>query len=138
MEATELMVKDWVLHEGEPYQIRRLGIHGVDRDGEDYPAVCIGKPKCIGLIVERNEIEPIPLTTEILEKNGLEKDNHGRLSGEYFDEDIHQDLEITVDSKTGEVWWSYNWDEYYIIRLRYVHELQHALRLCGIEKEIIL
>ena len=83
-------------------------------------------------------IEPIPLTPEILEKNGLEKDNHGRLFGEYFDEDINRDLEITVDSKTGEVWWSYNWDEYWIIRLRYVHQLQHALRLCGIEKEIIL
>lgn len=71
-------------------------------------------------------------------KNRLEKDNHGQLYGEYFDEDINQDLEITVDNKTGEVWWSYNWDEYRIIRLRYVHQLQHALRLCGIEKEIVL
>lgn len=87
---------------------------------------------------EYNEIEPIPLTQEILEKNGLEKDNHGRLYGEYFDEDINRDLEITVDNKTGEVWWSYNWDEYWIIRLRYVHQLQHVLRLCGIEKEIVL
>jgi hypothetical protein len=87
---------------------------------------------------EYNEIEPIPLTPEILEKNGLEKDNHGRLYGEYFDEDINRDLEITVDSKTGEVWWSYNWDEYWIIRLKYVHQLQHALRLCGIDKTIEL
>lgn len=83
-------------------------------------------------------IRPIPLTVEILEKNGLEKDNHGRLYGEYFDEDVNNDLEISVDDKTGEIWWSYNWAEYYIIRLRYVHELQHALRLCGIEKEIVL
>ena len=83
-------------------------------------------------------IQPIPLTIEILEKNGLEKDNHGRLYGEYFDEDVNNDLEISVDDKTGEIWWSYNWDEYWIIRLRYVHELQNALRLCGIEKEIVL
>ena len=83
-------------------------------------------------------IRPIPLSVEILEKNGLEKDNHGRLYGEYFDEDVNNDLEISVDDKTGEIWWSYNWDEYWIIRLRYVHELQNALRLCGIEKEIVL
>lgn len=83
-------------------------------------------------------LSPIPLTVEILEKNGLCEDNHGRLNGEYFDEDENRDLEITVDDKTGEIWWSYNWDEYRIIRLRYVHELQHALRLCGITREIIL
>jgi hypothetical protein len=80
----------------------------------------------------------VELVPRILEKNGLEKDNHGRLYGEYFDEDINRDLEITVDSKTGEVWWSYNWDEYWIIRLKYVHQLQHALRLCGIDKTIEL
>ena len=83
-------------------------------------------------------IRPIPLSAEILEKNGLEKDNHDRLYGEYFDEDENRELEITVDDKTGEIWWSYNWDEYRIIRLRYVHELQNALKLCGIEKEIVL
>lgn len=83
-------------------------------------------------------LSPIPLTVEILEKNGLCEDNHGRLNGEYFDEDENRDLEITVDDKTGEIWWSYNWDEYRIIRLRYVHELQHALRLCKIPKKIIL
>ena len=70
MTQEELMIGDWVLHDGEPYQIRQLGIYGVDRDGEDYPAVCVGKPKGIGLIIERNEIAPISLTPEILEKNG--------------------------------------------------------------------
>ena len=48
----------------------------MDRDGEDYPAVCVGKPKGIGLIIERNEIDPIPLTDEILVKNGFRKQNN--------------------------------------------------------------
>ena len=76
MKATELMIEDWVLYDGEPYQIRQLGIYEVNRDGEDYPAVCVGKPKGIGLIIERNEIEPIPLTPEILEKNGFVKQDY--------------------------------------------------------------
>ena len=73
MKTNELMIGDWVLHEGEPYQIRQLGIYGENRDGEDYPAVCIGIPNGIGLIVDRNKIESITLTAEILEKNGFVK-----------------------------------------------------------------
>lgn len=141
MKATELMIRDWFLHEGEPYQIRQLGIYGVDRDGKDYPAVCVGKPKGIGLIVERNEIEPIPLTPEILEKNGWVYNNEDEkffpqtwvggglmlqgagdcgyrivVASDYDDEDTNDTSVI----------------------LLYVHELQHALRLCRIEKEIVL
>ena len=124
MKAEELMIGDYLMHDGSPYRV--IQVDGIVRDG---------------WMIENGEEdcgEPIPLTPEILEKNGLEKDNHGRIYGEYFDEDSNRDLEITVDDKTGEVWWSYNWNEYYIIRLRYVHQLQHALRLCGIEKEIEL
>ena len=141
MRATELMINDWVIHCREAYQIRQLGIYGENRDGEDYPAVCIGKPEGVGLIVERNEIEPIPLTSEILEKNGWflndedEKffpqtwvggglmlqgaDDSGYcivVTSDYDDEDTNRTPFI----------------------LLYVHELQHALRLRRIEKEIIL
>ena len=141
MEAKDLMIGDWVLHDGEPYQIRQLGIYGVDRDGEDYPAICVGKPKGIGLIVERNEIEPIPLTPEILEKNGWVYNDEDKkffsqtwvggglmlqgaddcgycivVASDYDDEDTNRTPFI----------------------LLYVHELQHALRLRRIDKEITL
>lgn len=137
MKPEELMIKDWVLHDREPYQIRQLGIYGVNRDGEDYPAVCVGKPKGIGLIIERNEIEPIPLTPEILEKNGFIGDKNVCKT------------KVRDDSK-DELWQcEYAW---YLKNLRiknrtngsvarlynimFVHELQHAMRLCGINKEI--
>lgn len=123
------MIGDWVLYEGEPYQIRRLGIYGVDRDGEDYPAVCVGKPTGIGLIVERNEIEPIPLTTEILEKNGFS--NKGTLW--YLEED---NFELEHNNNDSFIW--IVGDVYIVALIKYVHQLQHALRLCGIEKEIEL
>ena len=123
MKANELMIGDFVL------------------DGNDYAQVT--SITCDGNIeTTYNEhsnielIEPIPLTQEILEKNGIKKDMHGRMVGEYFNEDAEGYLEISVNSK--EIWWTINYDEYNIIQFKYVHELQHALRLCRIEKEIIL
>lgn len=63
-----------------------------------------------------NEIEPIPLTSEILEKNGFS------ING----------LDIALfDRKGGD-------DFVAASNLQYVHELQHALKFCGIDKEIVL
>lgn len=130
MIATELMIGDYITVTPSGMLIQVAAVHKRK----------VAYHTCTSRLswVREGLLRPIPLTPEILEKNGLEKDNHGRLNGEYFDEDVNQDLEITVDSETGEVWWSYNWDEYYIIRLRYVHQLQHALRLCEIKKEIVI
>ena len=127
------MIGDWVWYNNQPYQIRQLGIYGVDRDGEDYPAVCIGKPNGVGLIVGRNEVEPIPLTTEILEKNGFkEYDGLYRL-------DITEGTFVNVDFKSKEPFVSIHNTCYRATPIcRYLHQLQHALRLCGIEKEIVL
>lgn len=76
-----------------------------------------------------DEIKPIPLTPEILVKNGF-------TNGEFYAESHIEDWQIMSDcsnlaarSKRG---WSID------IPCRYVHELQHTLRLCGIEKEIVL
>lgn len=125
MTVEELTVGDWVYDGNSIAQVTGITCDGIVETTHNQSS-------------NIEVIRPIPLIVEILEKNGLEKDIHGRLYGEYFDEDVNRDLEITVDHKTGEIWWSYNWDEYRIIRLRYVHELQHALRLCGIAKNIVL
>lgn len=133
------MICDWVLYEGEPHQIRQLGIYGVDRDGDDYPAVCVGKPNGIWLILERNEIEPIPLTPEILEKNGFVT----FISSQYTLPNCSAGVILTtlkgMPNATGK--WLVAIKKGYTdakIAITYVHELQHALKLCRIEKEIIL
>ena len=56
--------------------------------------------------------------------------------GDYFKEDKHYNLEISVVE--DEIWWTVNQNEYGIVRLQYVHDLQHALKLCGIDKKIVL
>lgn len=80
-------------------------------------------------------LQPIPLTPEILEKNGLKIDKYkGGFFPACFKEDEYSDVEIEM--KDEEIAWSINCGEYWIKRLNYVHELQHALRLFGINKEI--
>ena len=73
LNCESLMIGDWVWYDNQPHQIRQLGVFGENRDGDSYPAVCVGKPNGIGFMLERNEIDPIPLTPEILEKNGFVK-----------------------------------------------------------------
>ncbi len=146
METKDLVVGNWILYEGEPYQIRQLGIYGVDRDGEDYPAVCIGKPKGVGLIVERNEIEPIPLTPEILEKNGFIANKHVYPYPYY--EYINKEDKLKVGfafpqgNRTSykEPWIYIDSENVFIEHLPciFVHQLQQILILSRIEKEIIL
>ena len=129
LNCKNLMIGDWVLHDGEPYQIRQMGIYVVDRDGEDYPAVCVGKPIGIGLIVERNEIQPIPLTPEILEKNGFVWNAIPFvLSWEGFGIVLYE----------GGNGYKMNCGANVSCNVDYVHQLQHIFNFCGIEKEIIL
>ena len=138
MKPEELMIGDWVSYKGEPYQIRQLGIFGENRDGEDYPAVCVGKPKGIGLIIERNKIEPIPLTDEILVKNGFVKQAYdGWLISENYGRRF---ISYRTDYFDGLLDIRYAEEPFckLSIKIKHVHELQHALRLCGIDKEITI
>ena len=101
---------------------------------------------------EYNEIEPIPLTTEILEKNGFEKSYSSILTADGYKklpqykykntaqvQDICRNLiTISYSDLEGDVYDIQCGMGSHIYDLKYVHQLQHALRLCGIEKEIEL
>ena len=79
---------------------------------------------------ESNSFKPIPLTPEILEKNGWEERPTGYVfytDGKRYD----NSLWYIFDSNTFVV----NTTEF---QIKYVHQLQHALRLCGINKNIEL
>ena len=80
-----------------------------------------------------NKVEPIPLTLDILEKNGFEEyDGLYRL-------DIAEGIFVNADFKSKEPFVSIHNTCYRATPIcKYVDQLQHALRLCGIEKEIIL
>ena len=110
MKAEELMVGDWVL---DSYTNRPMRIEGING----------GNPRF------GQDLEPIPLTPEILEKIGFT--NEG-----FFAKLVIDIRKICCDSKNISILTGEHVD--LAIPCFYVHELQHALRLCGIDKEIVL
>ena len=75
-------------------------------------------------------IEPIPLTAEILNANFPDV-----RYGVFW---VWNDYKSTEQEIWFEIRIEIDTDESLIRNIRYVHELQHILRLCGIENEIKL
>lgn len=99
MKTTDFMINDWV----KSRTGMNVRIVSIDHD---YPSV----------------YEPIPLTHEILEKNGFRIGHHGTYHIWGFCIGNHYDGQFTPYISLG----CTHKD------LTYVHELQHALRLCGL------
>lgn len=127
MNAKDLMLGDWVqqtdpIHNGEPMQVKELRIIHC-QDGNDIYLVCDETAD-----VSEELIAPIPLSAHIL----LGINRCPNMS-------IHLDSRLTEES--GEYWYElliHNDEGIALaLQLRYVHELQHAMRLCGIDNEVI-
>ena len=127
MKAKDLMIEDWVAVHRPGDRHEQVRVKSVIGNGT------IEAKTSDGLVaIGELAVEPIPLTAEILEKNGFDMDDYTV----HFKEDEHYMLELVFED--DELSWTINCNEYTIMNFEYVHELQHALRLCGIEKEIIL
>lgn len=146
MKAKELMIRDWVrIDEPDKYagatgQIQSLMYHRED-DAAYFNVFIQGKFGYVSRDVCSDDIRPIPLTEEILEKNGFENigDDTYQLEEKpcWFWVDFFRHIYgCEYDTSTYE----YEDDEHRLklYGIPSVHELQHALRLCGIEKEIEL
>ena len=119
MKTNELMIGDWVLAYGKKTQIvwvgniRKLAVRGFPSEFYE------------------DEISPIPLTPEILEKNEFTKElDADGLHYRFTLIDGHTKFSI-LNARRVFQWLG-------PLDFKYVHELQHALRLCGIKKEIEL
>ena len=125
MRCEKLMIGDWVMHtdpinNGEKAQVKEI-------HGDGYITVD-------GAITKM--FAPIPLTAEILEKNGFvliekEKGAYGVNIAPYYTRD-DVPFEVFCDGEPFAIWFK---DP---VNIKFVHQLQHALRLCGIDKEIEL
>lgn len=127
MKVTNLMVGDFVNVNDLPLRVGAIRQDELGFFDNDYKIYWCSDD-------EFDRIDPIPLTEYILVKNGW--DFRDRQYAIECKEDERGIVELSRD-KDG-YYWSINWDEYQIIRIHYVHELQHILRLCGIGKEIEL
>ena len=140
----DLMVGDWVQYgDIHPIKTRVLGINSVDKGKHWHIDAEPENPNGVR-VVPMNAVEPIPLTAEILEKNGFVKGEEVSDTPPY-DQDEEGNMYYSF---RGELkfwgWWQPD-NTYYIpanamgdIIIRYVHELQNAMRLAGIDKEITI
>ena len=134
MKAEDLMIGDLVLYNETHQQI--LEISGIDDE------VYLETDE----LVHQSEIQPIPLTPEVLEKNGFLA-NKQVYPYPYYEYEV-KEIKVKVGfafpqgNRTSykEPWVCVDTECVYIEHLpcMFVHQLQHVLRLCGIEKEIEL
>ena len=128
MKANELQIGDYVNYRGQIIKVTSL----YDKGGSNE----VGWSDKESVWVNGRCIEPIPLTPEILEKNGFvlkekEMGMYGvNIAPHYTRDDVP--FEVFCDGVPFAIWFKGP------VNIEYVHQLQHALRLCGIEKEIIL
>ena len=130
MKLQELSIGNWVYnkHHGKAIQITPFDFF--THTHKEEKQCFAGNPN----LVSGKDFEPIPITPEILEKNGWKfdgcysntVDSIGRMIEYYHFEGI---LRLYIDDKP-----------YTTIGpgQKYIHQLQNALTLCGIEKEIEL
>lgn len=122
MKAYELMMGDWVYN--SKHEICK--VHAISQVFDSNITLDNYSKENDGTFELEFEVDPIPLTEEIMENNF----NDGTLSWHAVDYPMKsfviEYIEEGVDAND------------IIIRLEYVHELQHFLKLCQIPKRIIL
>lgn len=141
MRTEELQIGDWV-------QAGSIALYGEKRlsppmrvtgIGEDWVYLNIEGNEADPFDYEPSDIEPISLTVDILLANGWEWGYPKKLRWECRDED-HLDgaIEFTI-APTGRLYIE-TWGIGYSLRLPtdYVHDLQHAIRLSKIDKDIVM
>lgn len=128
MDIRQLMIGDWVYnkHHGKNIRLTPYDFFTHTHNDIGEQALAPSAQPTFG-----RDLEPIPLTDEILEKNGFVCKGAWCLEGE--------DMGL---KQIGDSWallpYYYDYDSFRFTIISYIHELQHALKLCGIEKNIIL
>lgn len=125
MKIQELSVGDWMRIKSNDKIIKIAQINGQVEEVRAF-----GKEHFFDFF-GLSDIEPIPLTPEILEENGWRGDkvdpNFWATDGVYI---YNHNGVWRLRPKSTEL--------LIVVDIKHVHELQHALRLLGVEKEIEL
>lgn len=147
MKGSELQIGDWVQGFVPDSYSRIYGIFN------EYRISVIAEPIKAYIELSVDEVQPIPLTPEILEKNGFKRIEGNRFYPNprwVFAQDGSRDgvvIEIVlyeqpingvniltkINTQSSK---DYGVNDFHNCDIEYVHQLQQALRLCKIDKEI--
>lgn len=119
MKCKEFQIGDWIQDEnGSPMRIIKVG--------RDYACAIFGDNECPWAF-EDDDVQPegIPITPEILEKNGWKETA-------YWLE--YQDSKNTIQCCPPDMRGRINGIEIEHFKCEYVHQYQHLLRLCGLDE----
>lgn len=157
MKANEIMLGDWVIATNNgavplPSEVSDMLPRAGKVVGIDCDCVILEFVD-FGFMLDR--IEPISLTPEILEKNGFEKKAERFRHNEYelvlnpnTEDEHYLIVRLHPANENCDLMWAYiyyspasridlNTIETKIVNCS-VHELQHTLRLCGIDADIVI
>ena len=112
MKATELMIGDWVSYLGDPVSVISLSFN------DDEPIGIISSLASIFMLREK-DVYPIRLDESMFMQNNF---NPEVILWWRFSED--DPFKITIKNENTSL----------CMQVTYVHELQHALRLCGLSE----
>lgn len=114
MKTNELMIGDWVQVPSELNRIKQI------KSTFDLDEVVL--------------YQPVPITEEILEKNGFKKKMDGTFNFVYNEKGAY--IEIEYNPISGHI--CANWHWFIANQIYSVHKLQHALKMAQVDKEIKL
>lgn len=146
LQANELMIGDWLCYEGE----RNIQVKGID-----FPPN--GNSAYISFGAEFYpcaDFSPIPITPDILARIGFTIEEEPKYDDTYMKDeytatikcvDVRKcNVEIEYKTYRNEIT-AFSHDYHNILQsqsvktqVEYVHQLQHIMRLFGIEKEIVI
>lgn len=136
MKLTDLAILDWVLINNTPHKIQAIDSIDAEILADD-ELYYVGEDRCHS----EDKIEGIPLTPEILEKNGFER---SVITPSKFYRNIDNERLMFCSYGScyglGYVHWNESNDADIMHRLEvqqpimYIHQMQHALRLCGLDE----
>lgn len=136
MKVNKLMIDDWVYNQHHKKNIKITPFdfftHGHLPSGRQY---FIGEPE----LVSGRDLESIPITPEILAKNCTKVNILENNVHEYTEYIFNDDTMVVSEKDMPFVFGFENADgEHIYKKIEYVHELQHLLKLVGIDKNIEL
>ena len=147
LKVTDLMVGDWVSCQINSIEIKyvqvaavnKTSMNGIPSDFLEFNKVTLDMLDGHYIQVDINSIKPVPITKELLEKNGFDVLNEIYF---YILRGIDNRVEMRNDKEymnTNSEWYVHvDSEDYRTIascELTYLHELQALLNLCKIEHE---